>query len=183
MTKVNIWYETDPYDETVLKNVTSTQNEYVIPSTITKIADGTIDNYAFQLVKNTKFSISFEENSQLDTIGKYSCCYCVNLINIDFTNAVNLKYIEYYAFAFCKSLTSVSFPKNLKELRNFGTFYECRNLREVVFPSNSQLEIISDGTFSYTALSTIEIPEKCHTIFGSSFESSPIEYFTVHEGN
>jgi hypothetical protein len=43
-------------------------------------------------------------------------------------------------------------------------FSKCRDLREILFPENSELETISDGAFAYTPLRLLELPDGVQSI-------------------
>ena len=58
----------------------------------------------------------------------------------------------------CKALTSIQFPKRLTKIGALA-FYYCENLTTIEFAEDSNLEVIGDRAFSYTALNKIKIGE------------------------
>ena len=170
-------------DGITLASANKQQSSYVIPRSIEKIKSGTARDYAFIIAKDISFKISFEPNCKLTSIGAYAFFQCRYLYNIDFTNAVNLRQIVNYAFASCTSLTTLEFPASLEELGYYGTFFGCSLLSKVTFPDESRLITLRGGTFSFTQLKTFRVPKNVKNIYGETFESTPIEEFTLQEGN
>ena len=58
-----------------------------------------------------------------------------------------LETIESYAFSDYAGLTRITIPKAVKSIGNYA-FSGCKNLQEVVFENNTQLEEIGEGVFS-----------------------------------
>ena len=178
---------------------TRTFENLILPSTITHIGDSafaTYDSYYTMNLKGeliipnsvtyigerafyycNKFtSLSFEENSNLETIGDYAFYYCYGFTgNLNIPNSVTS--IGNYAFYYCRNFTSLSFEENSK-LETIGdyafasisssypmgftgelnipnsvtsignsAFYYCRNFTSLSFEENSKLETIGDYAF------------------------------------
>ena len=159
---------------------------YTIPNDVLNIADGTADDYAFiDVSKQTQtFEVTFAKNSKLVYIGNYSFYKCSQLTKIDFTNAVNLKYIGKLAFCGC-GIESLDFTQNskLESILGYGTFQECKKLISVKFPDNSPIYFIGGGVFRFTALTSFRVPKNCQYVDGETFGHSPILEFTVEKGN
>ncbi|MEG1499723.1 MAG: leucine-rich repeat protein, partial [Clostridia bacterium] len=74
------------------------------------------------------------------------------------------------AFDCCANLVSISIPSTMTSI-GFGAFWSCTKLREVVFASNSSLEIIYEAVFHRcTALETIALPASVKVIKTIAFE-------------
>lgn len=79
-------------------------------------------------VAELNFSLS------LESIPKQLFLECINLKEADLSKFLNLQSIGNYAFARCSALESITLPNSLKEL-GMLVFYQCDNLKEVVFNS------------------------------------------------
>ena len=62
-------------------------------------------------------------------------------------------------------IESVSFPKDIKTDKEFSMFAECKNIKDVKFPSG--VEVIED--FSKSGITNISIPSSVHTIKRGAF--------------
>ena len=138
----------------------SKSGEFVIPDTVTSIADYAFDN-APKLTKvtigenvksvgtgafrncNSLETVIFKDSDAVQkTIGDYAFNNCPALTKVDFGNAV--KSIGNYAFMVDKSLESIEFPDSLESIgycafscRSGGTYgtYVASNLKSVKFGS------------------------------------------------
>ena len=138
----------------------SKSGEFVIPDTVTSIADYAFDN-APKLTKvtigenvksvgtgafrncNSLETVIFKNSDAVQkTIGDYAFNNCPALTKVDFGNAV--KSIGNYAFMVDKSLESIEFPDSLESIgycafscRSGGTYgtYVASNLKSVKFGS------------------------------------------------
>ena len=157
---------------------------YVIPSQVTLISDSESElTSAFYDLRQKEFKLSFEKDSKLTRIGKYSFYRCSKLLSIDFSNAIYLNSIGGNAFGCCSSLTKLEFPSSLVSIGEYGTFADCNNLRTVTFPDRCSLVTLGSGTFYSTKITTFRVPYKCNYLCGETFANTPVEYFTVEEGN
>lgn len=144
------------------------------PSSITKICE-----YAFSDCFNLR-SITFTEPSKLQVIESYAfsgdrgrslplkkitipssvkliqkCAFqSCSLSRLVFKHDSDLEEIEHYSFSYNR-LVCVSFPASLKKI---GSYAFCcnKNLKRIVFPSDSLIEIIGNDSFSDTKFSEIE---------------------------
>ena len=118
-----------------------------IPSSVTEIVGSDYrEDGAFKNCTSLE-SVTFEENSQLTTIG------------------VN-------AFYNCSSLTSVEIPAGVTYIGTYA-FRACSSLEKVIFGEDSQLTEFGDGTFSQCEkLTSIDIPSKVVKIHDWAFSES-----------
>ena len=156
---------------------------YTIPKEVKGIINGTQESYAFQNVTSEEFCVDFDVDCELTYIGSYSFYHKENLVKINFENAKKLEIIYERAFLGCSSLTSIKFPSSLKIIRGWGAFELCGHLTNVEFPQNSELEIIEDGSFQNTGLTTFHVPKNCRFIHGEAFGYCNIISFTVDDDN
>ena len=174
-------------DGTVLYNAFYSEDisECVIPNTVVYIENGTSESYPFEEFSSKKFSLSFQIDSSIDTIGSFAFYQCNKLMSINFSNAKKLRIIRRSAFAYCTSLTEVYFPDSLKSFIGYGAFWHCHSLKHAKFSENSQLEDIYSGTFADTNIKQFRIPRNCkaHSGIGEAFGRDPIEDFTIQNGN
>lgn len=123
-----------------------------------------VSNSVFDGNKDVVF-VKFGANVQ--SIKSYAFARCSNLVEIDFTNAASLTEIQYRAFQYCTSLTSVTLPASVATL---GTdcFYDCEALQNAVLPD--ALTEIPYGCFGYCiALESVTLGEGVTSIGGSAF--------------
>ena len=136
------------------------QGEFVIPDTVTTIADyafnnapnltkvtiganvKTIGTCAFQNCNSLETVIFKDSDTVTKTIGDYAFNNCPTLTTVDFGNAV--KSIGSYAFMIDKSLENIEFPDSLESIGNYafscyryGTYgsYVANSLKSVKFGS------------------------------------------------
>jgi len=156
-----------------------------IPSKVTSIGDD-----AFCRCNNLK-SVTFEENSKLESIGfrafsdcdslesieipssvtsiGYAFSSCSNLKSVTFGENSKLESIGFFAFSSCKSLESIEIPSSVTSIGG-GAFRDCSNLKSVTFGENSKLESIANSAFSSCkSLESIEIPSRVTSIGNYAF--------------
>ena len=143
------------------------KGELIIPNSVTYIGERAF----FYCNKFT--SLSFEENSKLETIGNYAFYYCYGFTgNLNIPNSVTS--IGERAFFYCNKFTSLSFEENskLETIGNYAfyycygftgnlnipnsvtyigerAFYYCYNFTSLSFEENSNLETIGNYAFYY----------------------------------
>ena len=156
----NYWgatiYDTLTEDGLYIKDTTIVKakkgiTDIIIPNYITKIDDHSFDS------KYNLSSVTFEENSQLTSIGSYVFQYCRNLTSVTIPNSV--KSIGKYAFSYCHSLTSITIPSSVTSISD-NAFSNCNNLTSVTFEEGSQLTTLYNSFNNNENLKTIEL-EKC----------------------
>ena len=134
-----------------------------IPSTVTSIG-----RTAFQSCSGLT-SVTFGEDSKLDTIGDHTFGQCSSLTSIDIPNTVTS--IGEYAFQACSGLTAVTFGED-SQLTSIGNcaFSLCSNLTSIDIPSG----VTSIGNYAFdkcSALTNIEIPSTVTSIGRTAFQS------------
>ena len=164
----------------------SKSGEFVIPDTVTSIADYAFDNApkltkvtigenvksvgtgAFRNCDSLATVIFKDSDTVQKTIGDYAFNNCPVLTTVDFGNAV--KTIGSYAFTVCKSLESIEFPDSLESI-GYGAFsayrgsYVASSLKSVKFGSG--LKSIADYAFyGNRALNTVNFTGVALTSIG-----------------
>ena len=166
----------------------SKSGEFVIPDTVTSIADDAFDNApkltkvtigenvksvgtgAFRNCDSLATVIFKDSDTVQKTIGDYAFNNCPVLTTVDFGNAV--KSIGNYAFFSCQSLNKLDFSKSsVKTIGNFA-FTLCKSLESIEFPDS--LESIGNGAFSaytYGDCGSYEASSLKSVKFGSGLKS------------
>ena len=124
----------------------------VIPNSIKSIAD-----YVFYNCSKLA-TVTFEDDSQLETIGDYAFYKCSVLTSIGIPNSVTK--IGASAFEYCKKVENVGFEED-SQLKTIGerAFLGCSQLTSINIPSN----VNSIGNFAFSVcseLTNIEIPDE-----------------------
>lgn len=127
-------------------------------------------------------SVTFAENSQLQSIGASAFFYCNNLVSIALPASVQS--IGEYAFSDCSKLERITIPASVITIGN-AAFSLCSGLVDITFAEGSQLQSIGDGAFEMCeALKSITIPASVTSIGLSAFEGcSNLATITVAQGN
>jgi len=141
-TDIDTW---DASTKTLTVNINPWENAYSDNTEIQHIvfADNVtfIDRYAFMGCGNLE-SVTFAENSQLETIS-----FC--------------------AFFRCGKLTTITIPASVTTL--IGPVFRESGLQTISFEEGSQLQTIGDGAFANSALTAITIPASVTTIESTAF--------------
>ena len=155
--------------DTPWKNYKNDIKKIVIGKEITSIG-----TYNFALLPNLE-NITFEENSELQTIGGFA------FYNSGFTNITipaNVTAIDVGVFNSCR-LTEVTFAKNSK-LERIGTtaFAGCRGLTSIALPSS--VTSIENEAFRYCAkLTTVTMERSTPPTLGDNIFESCEELNTI----
>ena len=83
------------------------------------------------------------------------------------------------AFVYCSSLTSIVLPKTVKEIP-YALFGDCLTLKSVTAPG---VTTIGDYAFQGTSMTSFAVTKQMTDISGLAFFKTPIEVFTVENGN
>ena len=121
-------------------------------------------------------SVTFKENSQLESIGERTFYNCSSLISITIPDSVTS--IGEEAFYGCSSLNSVTFKEN-SQLESIGerTFYNCSSLTSINMPDSET----SIGLYAFSGCSSLEavyitdIAAWCNISFGDT-SANPLYY-------
>lgn len=154
----------------ILSNITSIN----IPSSITEIG-----SEAFNGLKSLT-TISFINNSQLQTIGANAFADCINLKNISLPSGVTE--IPYGAFENCKALESVTIPSGVTKI-GAQAFCGAEKLSFTRLPA-SVTEIGELAFFGCKGSSSIALPSGVTTIGDGAFAGiENVTTFTVSGTN
>lgn len=126
--------------------------EYVVPQTITTIADD-----AFYNSKLTKVIIS----KNVTTIGKGAFQASESLADIEFEEPAQIETLGESCLNGCFSLENITLPASLKTIGELA-FYHCSKLKTVTVADNSQLNEIKRGAFAdCTAMNSFNFAGSC----------------------
>ena len=106
------------------------------------------------------------------SIGENAIRNCTNLISVTFESDSQLDTIGKSAFQESSALTSITLPESLTSI-GVTAFYLCSSLDTVIFESGSQLMTIGDSAFAYSGLSgSITLPASLTSIGNTAFYNS-----------
>ena len=190
-------------DATAPLTTTSQIKTLTIPASVKSIG-----NYAFTGCSGIT-NISFEENSQLETIGTRAFANCTALPSIEIPKSVitlgkqsfsmpsegngslakvtfeegsQLKTIGDYAFSSCKQLTTIEIPANVTKI-TYGAFKDCTSLDTVTFAGNKVTYFGSAIFYGCTSLKNIDIPSTLTTLGKQAFrECTSLESVVIPAG-
>lgn len=147
----------------------------------------TIENYAFY--NNPALaSVTFAENSLLESIGEYAFTNCSALAAINLENCTSLTVIDAYAFKM-SGLVEVKIPASVETI-GASAFQNCGSLTAVEFitaaagedgVSRSNLKSIENLAFAGTSISEMIFPESNSNItLGNYLFSTCNKLTTIH---
>ena len=118
-------------------------------------------------------TVTFGENSKLESLGGYAFYYATKLETINLPDSV--KTIGTYAFRYCDSLKKIVVPAGVKELSATYIFSDCDFLEEIVLQEG--LELIGNYAFYYSGSQAgtdirVTIPSTVKTIGDYVFDYS-----------
>lgn len=96
--------------------------------------------------------------SEIKYIDSYAFYFCKKLKKIIFSNDIQLISIGKKAFAGLK-IQSIDIPSSLNSISS-GCFFQCKNLKTINIPENSQLESIEDYAFDRLKINELYLPPK-----------------------
>lgn len=146
-------------------------SKVVIPSSIEGVPVTEIGYRAFA-VNETMTSIHIPNT--VTSIGMRAFDYCTALKSVSLSQ--NLKSIGDEAFSLCESLVSVTLPSGLERIGT-DAFSNCQNLTRVNIPK-SVVEW-GRGSFSFTAIETLELEEGLQTISEAAFYGIPLKQLVL----
>ena len=192
-------------DETIIMRF-PTISSILIPSKVFGIYGESGEDYASIEAIDKLESVTFENNSQLNYIGKYAFYKCKHIQSIDLSPCKCLETIYDYGFDYCTGITSIILPKSiLSRIESYvfeylsissilipasieyigsNAFANCNNLESVTFETGSKLYDIGKYAFPGTPnFTSITLP-KSYRKYTSAFELSIyIQNVFVEEGN
>ena len=132
--------------------------EYVIPDTVTEIAER-----AFNCCKDLK---SVVIPSSVKRIGGMAFSHCLSLESVVIPDSINV--IDYGTFMSCRNLKSINIPNSVTRINDSA--FHSTGLESVVIP-DSVIEI-EEWAFRYSKLTNVSVPK--NTIVGEdAFECFP----------
>ncbi len=132
-------------------------NSSVIPT------DGSVTSIGYSAFDASGLT-SITIPSSVTSIGSESFDWCVNLQTVTFDKNSQLQSIGDDAFSYCTSLTSITIPSSVTNIDE-GAFSHCENLQTVIFADDSQLQRIGRGAFrDCVCLTAITIPSSVTSI-------------------
>ena len=167
---------------------------FVVPSSVETIGFGAFENTKIEYV-------SFEEGINLLTLGYRAFYNAKNLTSVSIPASVVS--IDYYAFAECRNLETVTFAKdnlltgiyegaflNCVSLKNITipdsiieisdyAFYGCSSLTRLPFSATATVKGIYDYAFAYTGIRELIIPETVTDIGEYAFRGSKVKTVVI----
>ena len=151
-------------------------NNIIIPDLVTRLLPGTFKNCSS--LSNVVLPNSLTDIYGADWVTDYhdmmedNCSFeisspfegCTSLSNLNIPNSV--KNIGPFAFYKNNSLQTLNVPNTLVSIGEFA-FYGCKAIKEFTIPQT--MKYIEAGTFAYSGLKSINIPESVIGIKGYSF--------------
>ena len=126
---------------------------------------GHIEDGVFRSNSNIKEVVI---NSNIKSIGSNAFAWCSSLTKVTFNSGVNIEAIGDYAFAGCTSLKSIKLPEGVKVIGQCA-FQKCEKLKSVTFPSS--LISIGSSAFQWCAvLDNVKFPASLESIGSYAFE-------------
>ncbi|MBR5173527.1 MAG: leucine-rich repeat protein, partial [Clostridia bacterium] len=152
----NIYFEENSQLETI--GARAFANCTALPSVEIPKSVITLGEQAFSMPKEGNGSlaeVTFEEGSQLKTIGNYAFSSCIQLTTIEIPE--NVTTITYGAFENCTSLDTVTFAGDKVTYFGSAIFYGCTSLKNIDIPST--LTTLGKQAFrDCTSLESVVIP-------------------------
>jgi uncharacterized protein YajQ (UPF0234 family) len=143
--------------------------------------DFLIDVLNHKLIRNFSNSSTIEVGNHIEIVGAHCFAFCKSLSSISFESNSHLSRIKSFAFSF-SSLQSILIPRNV-EILGSNCFFCCKSLSSITFESNSHLTRIESGAFSDSSLQSILIPRNVEFIDGSAFIDVTLSSISIESGN
>ena len=156
----------------VSKGTANTNGSIHIPAFYRPVTSTNYADYLpVKVIGNTTFyfatitAVTFEEGSQLTTIGQQAFWGCTSLTSVTIPDSVTT--IGNGAFGNCQSLPSITIPTGVTSIDQ-QAFMGCRSLTSIIIPES--VTTISNSAFSYcSSLTSITIPASVTTIGNGAF--------------
>lgn len=149
--------------------------DFVIPSTVTSIADQAFDGCSRLTSK------AFSENPNLVGIGCAAFENCISLTSIVIPS--NIKIIQNTTFSGCTNLKTVTFAENSKlEIIYSSAFENCTSLTEIVIPE-TVTSIASNAFDGCTNLKDFTIPSGVVGTFKDQLKSADYKFKVFLNGD
>ena len=108
--------------------------------------------------------------ASVKSIGERAFLYCNNIVSVSFADDSQLETIGYQVFYSCYSLAAITIPASVITISD-GAFGKCSSLASVSFADDAQLETIGHEAFnSCTSLETITLPASVKEIGDAAFD-------------
>ena len=140
------------YDEsnpTYLVSIGEPETKIIFPKKITRIVDGDETQTPFISCRSIVTEVSFEEGSLVEYIGKYCFANTTALTKANLSN--------------CLKLQSISHRMFFKS-----------SVQTVILPENGVLKTLYPGSFAYSKIRNLKIPDSVETLDGYSYAYSGV---------
>ena len=155
---------TDPDGRAVTEIAASAFEGREIESVVIPASVRGIGKKAFAFCSELR-AVSFEEGSELESIGNRAFCACDRLLEI--TLPETLKECGEKAFAYCSHLASIILPEGVEELTD-GIFEGCRALN-LVSVSDKTRRVGKSAFSACVSLGSVELPESVENVDDCAF--------------
>ena len=123
-------------------------------------------------------AVTFDENSQLISIGRNAFYFCTNLTSITIPDSVTS--IGYSAFGYCSTLASITIPDSVTSIGNHA-FSSCTSLTSITIPAS----VTSIGSYAFDgcdSLTSVVIGDSVTTIGDAAFYNCKILISITFQG-
>ena len=116
------------------------------------------------------------------SIDYYAFAYCDSLTKVVFGEGSQLSGIYEGAFYGCSSLNDILLPDSVKEIGDYA-FYGCESLNSLPITDNANLLIVGDYAFAYTNVKFFNSPNSLTDLGKYAFMGCPLEEVTIGNTN
>ena len=142
---------------TELIRVPPTLTEFIIPNTVTKLCEQSIQASSLQTLNIPSSTETIENGFIFDS----------SISSLTFSKPAKIKEFKDSAFAYTK-IKEIEIPNSVQYLKT-ACFYQSSNITTITFEENSRLETIESNAFYQTPLQQITFPNKLLSIGEYSF--------------
>ena len=151
----------------------------VIPASYNDLPVTAISHSGFSNTGITSVTIP----NTVKTIGRRAFHGCEQLQTVTFEEGSQLQTIGEEAFAECTALAEITLPRSVASLGE-GAFADCNNLKSVVWEENRALKTIGKRAFQSCGFTKIEIPKNVEVIEEEAFYNcGSLRSLTFAEGS